>query len=103
MAESRFCRLITSTSSQAQLLDSFYGIDRGLQASTEVRAEISELITRLEARNPTAAPNEVSVGIFIEERMTCSLASKLELSASRAPTSQKAICPSSCLLKVSNC
>ena len=44
---------------QAQLLDSFYGIDRGLQASTEVKAEISELITRLEAHNPTAAPNEV--------------------------------------------
>lgn len=44
---------------QAQLLDSFYGIDRGLQANTEVRAEISELITRLEAHNPTPSPNEV--------------------------------------------
>ena len=46
---------------QAQLLDSFYGVDRGLQASTEVRAEISELITRLEAHNPTPAPNEASL------------------------------------------
>ena len=49
------------TKLQAQLLDSFYGIDRGLQASTEVRAEISELITKLEAQNPTPSPNEVII------------------------------------------
>lgn len=56
---------------QAQLLDSFYGIDRGLQASTEVRAEISELITRLEGHNPTAAPNQVSPALLGHDRGWC--------------------------------
>ncbi|KDP20693.1 hypothetical protein JCGZ_21164 [Jatropha curcas] len=41
-----------------QLVDSFYGTDRGLTASSETRAEIVELITQLEAKNPTAAPTE---------------------------------------------
>lgn len=45
--------------SQAALLDSFYGTERGLSARSEVRAEISELITQLEAKNPTASPSEV--------------------------------------------
>ncbi|KAJ7946346.1 Plastid-lipid-associated protein, chloroplastic [Quillaja saponaria] len=40
------------------LVDSFYGTDRGLKASSETRAEIVELITQLEAKNPTAAPTE---------------------------------------------
>ena len=40
------------------LVDSFYGTDRGLRASSETRAEIVELITQLEAKNPTAAPTE---------------------------------------------
>uniref|UniRef100_A0A0C9SAD9 TSA: Wollemia nobilis Ref_Wollemi_Transcript_4013_1555 transcribed RNA sequence n=1 Tax=Wollemia nobilis TaxID=56998 RepID=A0A0C9SAD9_9CONI len=40
------------------LLDSFYGTDRGLRASSETRAEIIELITQLEAKNPTPAPTE---------------------------------------------
>ncbi|KAE8736214.1 Light-induced protein [Hibiscus syriacus] len=40
------------------LVDSFYGTDRGLKASSETRAEIVELITRLEAENPTPAPTE---------------------------------------------
>lgn len=44
---------------QAQLTDSLYGVDRGLTADTELRAEISELISSLEARNPTQAPNDV--------------------------------------------
>ena len=44
---------------QAVLLDSFYGTDRGLAVSSEARAEISELITQLEAKNPTPAPTEV--------------------------------------------
>lgn len=41
-----------------QLVDSFYGTNRGLSASSETRAEIVELITQLEARNPTPAPTE---------------------------------------------
>lgn len=41
-----------------QLVDSFYGTDRGLKASSETRAEIVELITQLEAKNPTPAPTE---------------------------------------------
>ncbi|XP_062088265.1 plastid-lipid-associated protein, chloroplastic-like [Humulus lupulus] len=40
------------------LVDSFYGTDRGLKASSETRAEIVELITQLEAQNPTPAPTE---------------------------------------------
>ncbi|PIN06310.1 hypothetical protein CDL12_21137 [Handroanthus impetiginosus] len=41
-----------------QLVDSFYGTNRGLSASSETRAEIGELITQLEAKNPTPAPTE---------------------------------------------
>ncbi|KAK4487445.1 hypothetical protein RD792_005920 [Penstemon davidsonii] len=41
-----------------QLVGSFYGTDRGLSASSETRAEIVELITQLEAKNPTPAPTE---------------------------------------------
>ncbi|KAI8525047.1 hypothetical protein RHMOL_Rhmol13G0197600 [Rhododendron molle] len=41
-----------------QLVDSFYGTDRGLRATSETRAEIVELITKLEAKNPTPAPTE---------------------------------------------
>ncbi|XP_050370131.1 plastid-lipid-associated protein, chloroplastic-like [Argentina anserina] len=40
------------------LVDSFYGTDRGLSATSETRAEIVELITQLEAQNPTPAPTE---------------------------------------------
>ncbi|XP_027089672.1 light-induced protein, chloroplastic-like [Coffea eugenioides] len=41
-----------------RLVDSFYGTDRGLSASSETRAEVVELITQLEAKNPTPAPTE---------------------------------------------
>lgn len=41
-----------------QLVDSFYGTDRGLRATSETRAEIVELIAKLEAKNPTPAPTE---------------------------------------------
>ncbi|GER56303.1 plastid-lipid associated protein PAP / fibrillinfamily protein [Striga asiatica] len=41
-----------------QLVGSFYGTNRGLSASSETRAEIVELITQLEAKNPTPAPTE---------------------------------------------
>lgn len=41
-----------------QLVDSFYGTDRGLRATSETRAEVVELITKLEAMNPTPAPTE---------------------------------------------
>ncbi|KAM5588819.1 hypothetical protein ABKV19_006999 [Rosa sericea] len=40
------------------LVDAFYGTDRGLSATSETRAEIVELITQLEAQNPTPAPTE---------------------------------------------
>lgn len=40
------------------LLDSFYGTERGLAARSEVRADISELITQLEARSPVSATVE---------------------------------------------
>lgn len=40
------------------LVDSIYGTDRGWKASSETRAEIVELITQLEAKNPTPAPTD---------------------------------------------
>ena len=45
---------------QAQLLDSLFGTERGLSASSEVRAEINELITQLEAKSPNSDMSEVS-------------------------------------------
>ncbi len=47
---------------QAALLDSLYGTERGLSARSEVRAEINELISQLEAVNPTPSPTEVGGG-----------------------------------------
>ncbi|KAJ0970851.1 hypothetical protein J5N97_018810 [Dioscorea zingiberensis] len=38
------------------LVDTFYGTELGFRASSEVRAEIFELVTQLEALNPTPAP-----------------------------------------------
>jgi PAP_fibrillin len=43
---------------QMVLLDSLYGTERGLSASSELRGEISELITQLEAANSDDTPNE---------------------------------------------
>ena len=43
---------------KTKLKDLLYGTDRGLKASSETRAEIVELITQLEAKNPTPAPTE---------------------------------------------
>lgn len=40
------------------LIDNLFGTDRGLKVSSETRAEIVELITQLEAKNPTPAPTE---------------------------------------------
>ncbi|CAN6479170.1 unnamed protein product [Victoria cruziana] len=40
------------------LIDSFYGTELGLKASSETRAEIVEFIVQLEGKNPTAAPTE---------------------------------------------
>ncbi|KAJ4982091.1 hypothetical protein NE237_032928 [Protea cynaroides] len=40
------------------LVDTFYGTDRGLAASSETTAEIFELISQLEALNPTPTPTE---------------------------------------------
>ena len=44
---------------KAALTDSLYGTERGLKADSDTRAEIEELITQLEGKNPTALPNEV--------------------------------------------
>ncbi|KAK6133275.1 hypothetical protein DH2020_032938 [Rehmannia glutinosa] len=41
-----------------QLVDSFSGTNRGLYVSSKTRTEINELISHLEAQNPTPAPNE---------------------------------------------
>lgn len=41
-----------------KLVESFYGTNRGLSATSETRAEIVEMITQLEAKNPTPAPTE---------------------------------------------
>ncbi|KAF0930816.1 hypothetical protein E2562_035396 [Oryza meyeriana var. granulata] len=38
------------------LVDTVYGSDLGLRASAEVRGEVLELVTQLEAANPTPAP-----------------------------------------------
>ncbi|GMJ08283.1 plastoglobulin 35, fibrillin 1a, fibrillin [Hibiscus trionum] len=40
------------------LVDSFYGTARGLKATGETRTEICELITQLQARNPTPSPTQ---------------------------------------------
>ncbi|XP_062200355.1 probable plastid-lipid-associated protein 3, chloroplastic [Phragmites australis] len=40
------------------LVDTVYGSELGFRASTEVRGEIVELVTQLEAANPTPAPVE---------------------------------------------
>ncbi|KAE8659784.1 Light-induced protein [Hibiscus syriacus] len=50
--------LVEIQSMKKALVDSFYGTDRGLKASSETRAEIVELITQLEAKNPTPASTE---------------------------------------------
>lgn len=44
---------------KSALLDSFWGTERGLSATSETRAEINELITQLEAVTPIAEPTEV--------------------------------------------
>ncbi|KAF5460358.1 hypothetical protein F2P56_020236 [Juglans regia] len=40
------------------LVDTFYGTKFGFSAGPEVRAEVSELVSQLEAVNPTPAPTE---------------------------------------------
>ncbi|KAF7829195.1 plastoglobulin-1, chloroplastic [Senna tora] len=40
------------------LVDTVYGTEFGFRAGSEVRAEVSELVTQLEAANPTPAPVE---------------------------------------------
>ncbi|KAJ1395661.1 Plastid lipid-associated protein/fibrillin conserved domain [Sesbania bispinosa] len=40
------------------LVDTVYGTELGFRAGSEVRAEVSELVTQLEAANPTLAPVE---------------------------------------------
>ncbi|GAB4821945.1 hypothetical protein N2152v2_008991 [Parachlorella kessleri] len=49
---------LSVTELKSVLLDSLWGVDRGLSASSDARAEIDELITQLEAKNPTPQPNE---------------------------------------------
>lgn len=52
------CCIALLPSVQAILLDSFYGTERGFSVSSEARAEISELITQLEAKTPNPAATE---------------------------------------------
>lgn len=40
------------------LVDTVYGTELGIRAGSEIRAEVSELVTQLEAANPTLAPVE---------------------------------------------
>ncbi|KAF6148539.1 hypothetical protein GIB67_042498 [Kingdonia uniflora] len=42
------------------LVDTFYGTELGFGASSEVRAEVLELVNQLEALNPTPAPVEAT-------------------------------------------
>lgn len=41
-----------------KLIDLLFGTDRGLKATSETRAEVNEIITQLEAKNPNPAPTE---------------------------------------------
>lgn len=59
MAEADYSDEMTAADIKAALLDSLYGTERGLSARSEVRAEINELITQLEAKNPTPSPTEM--------------------------------------------
>ena len=43
---------------KAVLQDTFWGVERGLSADSDTRAEIVEIISQLEARNPTPCPND---------------------------------------------
>jgi hypothetical protein len=43
---------------KAVLRDTLWGTERGLDASSDTRAEVNELLSRLEGRNPTPLPNE---------------------------------------------
>lgn len=52
---------LTSMSVQdmkAALLDSLFGLERGLKARGETKAELNELIGQLESSNPTPSPTE---------------------------------------------
>lgn len=40
------------------LVDTVYGTELGFRAGSEIRAEVSELVTQLEVANPTPAPVE---------------------------------------------
>jgi hypothetical protein len=42
------------------LQDTLWGCERGLEASSDTRAEVNELLSQLEARNPTPSPNEAA-------------------------------------------
>ena len=58
VAEEKPKEVVEIESLKKALVDSFNGTDRGLKATSETRAEIVELITQLEAKNPTPAPTE---------------------------------------------
>ena len=53
------------------LLDSFWGIDRGLSATAETRADINELITQLEAKSPCQNPTEVREQLLLLQNAAC--------------------------------
>ncbi len=70
-----------------QLLDSLFGIERGLSASAELRGEINELVTQLEAANPTPSPNDALEKLKGEWRLVYTSNSELIglLALSRLP------------------
>lgn len=48
------------SSLKSELLDALFGTERGLAARGETKAKINELITQLEAQNPTPSPTGVT-------------------------------------------
>lgn len=63
VAEAEVPELMSKEELKVALTDSLYGTERGLKADSDTRAEIEELITQLEGKNPTALPNE-SAGVL---------------------------------------
>eukprot|EP00884_Botryococcus_braunii_P000659 jgi/Botrbrau1/10594/Bobra.0358s0014.1 len=64
---------------KAQLLDSLFGTERGLAATSETRAELNDIITQLEAKNPY--PSLEKAGIVLDGQWKLVYTSNSELVA----------------------
>lgn len=64
---------------KAQLLDSLFGTERGLTATSETRAELNDIITQLEAKNPY--PSLEKAGIALDGQWKLVYTSNSELVA----------------------